>query len=240
MNRTWAIAVLVVLVIAASAGSAYAALNFDGQTGVFLAPLAFTGPVSRVEVSTHSVNMDNLGTIATYNVSYGLRKNIEIGFTKIANGVSGLSDQNNLLLKWQFADEKPTQPAAAAWIVQRHLVTGDQNATDLGLSLTKCFTVAKRALVLNVGARSTKAVGLGLFGISPDRETKIEGAAAYFVTPKLAVATEFQQHIGIDTWTDLAVRYQATDKLNLDFGVANFNSALDNQVAFAGTYSVSF
>lgn len=215
--------------------ASHAALNLEGQSGVFLNTLAYAAPPSTTEFSNHQVNLDSLGAVSTYNLSTGLRGNIELGFTKVASSVPGVSDQNVLLAKWQFGQETPTSPALAFWAIQRDLTDG-ASSTDYGLSATKILKPGGKPLVLDLGLRSTKALGLGLFGFSGDRKVKWEGSAALFVAPKFAIATEFKQQISADTWTDVAFRYVASDQLNLDAGIADLGPGLGNQIAIAVTW----
>ena len=236
-NKIITLTALSVLATILLAGGAFAALNFDGQSGVFLNALAYPLAPSTSEVSSHTVDMDSLGTVSTYNFGIGLKKNVELGFTRIASNVTGVRDQNLILAKWQFAAETKKAPAVSVWTIHRSLIGGSSD-TDLGLSATKVVTVAKRALILDLGVRSTKALGLGLFGIGNSRETKLEGSAAIFVTSKFIAGTEFKQQIGVRAWHDVAFRYIVNNNLNIDAGIANFNSALDNQAAVALTYKL--
>lgn len=218
-------------------GFANAALNWDGQSGVFLNALAYTAAPSSVETAAHYADLGTLGSVSTYNVAFGLKHNVELGYTKYDSNVTGVSDQSNLTGKWQFLGETPQRPAAAAWMVQRHLA-GGTDTTDLGLSATKILKVADRTVILDLGARSTKALGLGLFGVGSDRQIKYEGLAAVFITDKFIVGTEFKQQINARTFKDIAFRYIVNDKLNLDAGIANFAPGISNQWAFAATYKL--
>lgn len=235
-QRSALLAILAILILASTAAS-YGALNLDGQSGIFLNTLAYPLAANKVETSFHTVNLDELGGVSTYNLSTGLKNNIELGYTKITSSVSGVADQNLLNAKWQFLPESKATPAVAAWIQNRN-ITSLSTTQDFGVSATKVLTIAGHPTVLDLGARNTRSLDEGLFGLSDDREWKFEGALAVFVTKKLALATEFKQQIDARTWTDFAVRYQASDKLNIDAGIANLNSALDNQVALAATWSL--
>lgn len=216
---------------------ALSALSFDGQSGVFLNALAYPLKAGSSETSAHTVDLGDLGSIQTYNLAFGLKGNVEVGFTRYSSQVTGVRDQNLVSAKWQFAPESKSAPAVGAWAIHRGLVGGDKTL-DLGLTATKILTVGKRPLVLDLGLRSTKALGLGLFGVGSDRELKCEGAIAYFVSSKLIVGTEFKQQIDAQTWRDIALRWVQSDRINIDFGIANFNSTLDSQIALAATYSL--
>lgn len=233
ISMFFALAGLMVVVLA---GCAMAALHLEGQSGVFLNALAYPLGASKFEVSSHTVDLDSLGSVTTYNLASGFKGNLEFGYTGIASSVNGVKDQSLFLGKWQFAKETNGTPAVAVWVIQRNLADGPSSA-DFGLSATKIVKAGKLPLVLDLGVRSTRAIGLGLFGFQSDRETKFEGSTALFVTPKLAVGTEFKQQIGGRAWRDIALRWVPSSNLNIDFGIANLNSALDNQVALAATWS---
>lgn len=236
MKRISMILAMAGLTVVVLAGCAAAALHLEGQSGIFLNALAYPLGPSKIEVSSHTVNLDALGSVTTYNLSAGVKGNLEFGCTGIASSVTGVKDQSLFLGKWQFVKETSDVPAVALWAIHRSLTDGP-GSTDYGLSATKIVKVAKLPLVLDLGVRSTRALGLGLFGFQDDRETRFEGSTALFVTSKLAVGTEFKQQIGGRAWHDIAIRWVTSSNLNIDFGIANLNSALDNQVALAATWS---
>ncbi|MCX6345579.1 MAG: DUF3034 family protein [Armatimonadetes bacterium] len=227
---------IVIAAIAASllvAGSANAALQLEGQSGVFLNALAYPIGQSKYEVSSHYIDLEDLGGVSTYNIAAGLKNNLEVGFTRVASDVTGVSDQNIFLAKWQFHPETATAPALSLSAAYRDLIDGD-NSLDFGLIATKVIK-AKYPVILGLGVRSTKAQGLGLFGFADDREVLFEGAIGVFVTDKLIVATEFKQQIQSRVWSDIAVRYVASNDWNLDAGLANLGPGLSSQFAFALT-----
>lgn len=231
------ILVISTILIGAFSGYAHAAQNWDGQTGIFLNPLAYTAAPGSFETSSHYADLGTLGSVSTYSVTSGLKGNIELGYTRYQSNVDGVKNQNNISAKWQFAKETANSPALAVWAIHRDL-SGDKNSFDYGLSATKIVTIANKPLVVDAGIRSTEAVGLGLFGIGDDRKIKTEASVAYFVTPKFAVGGEFKQQIGGRAWNDLAFRYVANDRLNIDAGLANFGPTLNNQIALAATYKL--
>ena len=219
-----------------TARPAWAALNLEGQSGVFLNSLAYTLDPGRFEASNHHVNLDGLGSVTSFSLSTGLRDGVEVGMTRLTSTVSGVKDQTVFLAKWQFAKERKSSPAAALWIERRDL-SGGENSTDFGISATKLTTLSKRPVVLDIGVRSTKALGLGLFGFGTDRKLKLEGSAAVFLTPEFAAGVEFKQQIEAETWKDIAFRYVASDNLNIDGGIADLGPGLGNQIALAATWS---
>lgn len=220
-----------------TAGAAQAALQLEGQSGVFLNTLAYTAQKSNYEASSHWVDLGDAGNVSTFNFTTGLKKNVEVGLTRLQSDVDGVKDQNLLLAKWQFQQESKNRPAASLWAIHRN-VSGSDNSLDLGVSATKVFTVASHPLVVDLGVRSTKAKSLGLFGFNKDREIKWEGSFALFATKKFAVGAEFKQQIGTRAWKDIAFRYIASNKLNIDLGIANLGPGLNNQVALAFTHSL--
>ncbi|HEY3297961.1 MAG TPA: DUF3034 family protein [Armatimonadota bacterium] len=234
-NRRKIVMVLATMGTMLIACAAHAALSLEGQNGIFLNSLAYPVNANKLELSSHYVDLSDLGGVNTYNVTAGLPDDVELGYTKITSSVTGVKDQNLFLGKWQFKPETKSTPALAAWVIDRHLNGGD-GSTDYGLSATKCVKVANRPTVLDLGVRSTKALGLGLFGFGDDRKLKLEGSAAIFLTKNFAVGAEFKQQIGGDTWKDIAFRYVASDSLNIDAGIADLGPGLRRQIALAATY----
>lgn len=233
-KRTVSLVTISIIAVMMYTSCAYAALQLEGQNGVFLNALAYPTTASKTEISSHYVNLDNLGTVSTYNLSVGLKNNVELSATRITSAVTGVSDQNLILGKWQFAPETKKSPAVAVWSIYRDLVDGSSSA-DIGLSATKIVNIGTRPLILDLGVRNTKAQGLGLFGFADDREWKLEGLVAYFVTPKFIAGTEFKQQVNGKTWKDIAFRYIVSDKWNIDAGIAYLGENIDNQVALAAT-----
>lgn len=233
-TRTLFILAIVLLTVVGLQCTSWAALSLEGQSGIFLNGLAYTVAPSKTEISSHDVNLSGLGSVATYNITTGLSHGVELGYTRVGSSVSGVTSQDVIHAKWQFQKESKAVPAVAAWVISRSL-SGGSNSLDYGVSASKIIPVGKTPVVLDLGARSTKAKGLGLFGFADDRKTELEGSAAVFVTKKFAVGTEFKQQIGADAWTDIAFRYVASDRLNLDLGIADLGPGLRKQVALAAT-----
>ena len=227
---------LMMLGVTLMSTTAQAALNLEGQSGVFLNTLAYPLSPNKVEVSSHNVNLDSAGDVSTYNFAYGIGHNLEFGYTKITSSVTGVKDQNVIFAKQLLSPETKTAPALSAWVLNRELSEAG-STIDYGISVTKLVNLGKHPTVIDLGLRSTKALGLGLFGIGNDRALKLEGSVAVFITKNFAVGTEFKQQIGADTWKDIAFRYKASDKLNLDVGIADLGPGLSNQLALAATWS---
>jgi len=236
ITKHYITALLALLTLTVLAFPCFAALDWDGQTGVFLNALAYTAKPSSVEVATHNVDLGKLGSASTYNVILGFKGNVEVGFTKYVTSVTGIQNQSVEQVKWQFLPETKSRPAVAVWGTNRKLSNGP-SASELGLSATKVLHIGKLPLVADVGLRSTTALGMGLFGIGDERKTLFEGTVALFVTKNFAVGTEYKQQIDARAWRDIAFRYVASPSLNVDLGIANFATGLSNQLALAVTYA---
>ena len=217
-------------------GTAHAALQLEGNSGVFLNTLAGTLAQGKYEAATHYVDLNAAGTVSTFNLSAGLQNNIELGVTRLSTDVAGVSDQNIYLAKWNFGAENAQKPALSVWAQYRDLIDG-ANSTDYGVSATKTTTLLGYTTILDLGVRSTKAKGLGLFGYQADREYKLEGAVAFVATKNLVIGTEFKQMVDSRVWRDVCARYTLNSNLNIDAGYANMGPGFDSQLAFAVTYS---
>lgn len=215
--------------------AANAQLNWEGQGGVFLNPLAYPTPPGTVQASTHYIDLDRLGSVTTFSVSGGLAGGLELGYTRITSTAAGVRDQNVLPIKWRFAAETADLPAAAVTLIYRDLV-GGKNATDIGLVGTKVLTLGATPVVVIVGARLTKGLGVGLFGVGDRTRLKWEASAAAFVTKRVALGLEVKEQIAGTTWTAVALRYDAGGDWNVDLGVANFGPAINNQFAVGVTW----
>src|ERR1035437_10983996 len=82
------------IILIAPSISCFAALDWDGQTGVFLNGLAYTAKPGSFEVAAHEVDLGGLGSASTYNLVAGFNGNVEVGFTKYASSVTGIQDQS--------------------------------------------------------------------------------------------------------------------------------------------------
>ncbi len=237
LARSYLSGLLAAIILSALSGPCLAALDFEGQTGVFLNDLAYTAKASSIETSAHTVDLGSLGTVSTYNLDFGLQSNLELGFTRYVSAVTGVKDQDVFQGKWQFLAEKNSTPAVAVWALNRNLTNGP-NDFEFGATATKVLPVVKQhPLILDLGVRATKSLGLGLFGVGDSRQARFEGTAAVFLTKKLVLGTEFKQQIDARAWHDIALRYVASPSFNIDAGIANFSSALDSQWALALTYA---
>jgi hypothetical protein len=191
------------------AGAAAAqSLNWDGQTGVFITPLAYTAAspnnnFGRPIVAFHFLNAGSvLGSFETVSVTEGLAGRAEFGYTRDLHqegGTAGLSplwaSGFNLVhakvnVVRENAGKNAWLPAFSAGFVAR---TGDRNVSGLLVTPAKNYTnadfylVASKTItqtkavpiVLNLGYKETDASVYGLAGNSPGYKGRLFGAAAF-------------------------------------------------------------
>jgi hypothetical protein len=178
-------------------------LNWEGQTGVFVTPLAYTVPSSETTfsepvVAYHYLDAGQvLGGFHQLSVALGAFSRVEFGYTRNIHqdgttaGMSNLwsSGFNVFHGKFNFLRESRTwRPALSVGFVARsqvHNVGGviqEKNTAnaDFYLVATKTVTyVRKLPLVFNLGWKATNASLLGLAGNAPAYEGRLFGAAAF-------------------------------------------------------------
>jgi hypothetical protein len=182
-------------------------LNWDGQTGVFITPLAYTAAspdnnFGRPVVAFHFLNAGSvLGSFETVSVTEGLAGRAEFGYTRDLHqqgdtaGFSPLwgSGFNLVHAKVNFVKENAGRnawlPAFSAGFVAR---TQDRNVSGLLATPNKSYTnadfylVASKTItetkavpiVLNLGYKETNASVYGLAGNAPGYKGRLFGAAA--------------------------------------------------------------
>jgi hypothetical protein len=194
-----------------SAGAAAAqSLNWDGQTGVFITPLAYTAAspgngFGRPIVAYHFLNAGSvLGNFHTASVTIGLAGRAEFGYTRNFHqegstaGLSPLWDSGFNLVHGKVnvvkenAGKQAWLPAFSAGFVAR---TQDRNVggllatphksysnADFYLVASKTITQTKvLPIVLNLGYKATNASVYGLAGNAPAYKGRLFGAAAFVV-----------------------------------------------------------
>jgi hypothetical protein len=197
------------LLVSVFAGIAPAqSLNWEGQTGVFVTPLAYTAAspktgVGRPIVAYHFLNAGPvLGNFHTASVTVGLASRVELGYTRTFHG---LGDTAGLSPLWnggfniahakvnvvpENAGKQNWLPAISGGFVARtqvHHVSGvlgnkDYNSADYYVVATKTVTQTKKVpLVLNLGYKATNASVFGLAGVAPKYQGRLFGAAAFVV-----------------------------------------------------------
>jgi hypothetical protein len=183
-------------------------LNWEGQTGVFVTPLAYTAAspkdnVGKPVVAYHYLDAgDVLGGFHTASVTEGLFGRAEFGYTRTfhqpgsTTGLSPLWDggfnivHGKVNLVGENAGKNKWLPAISAGFVARtqdHHVSGvlgnrDYSNADFYLVATKTVTQIKPLpLVLNLGYKATNASVFGLAGNAPAYKGRLFGAAALVV-----------------------------------------------------------
>jgi hypothetical protein len=202
-------AVSTALLAAALAGTAGAqSLNWEGQTGVFVTPLAYTAasPKSNIGkpiVAYHFLNAgDVLGNFHTTSVTVGLAGRAEFGYTRTFHqpgGTPALSPlwdggfnivHGKVNLVPENASKRNWAPAISAGLVARTQVrhvsgvlgNRDYNSGDFYVVATKTVTQVKPLpLVLNLGYKATNSSVFGLAGTAPGFKGRAFGAAALVV-----------------------------------------------------------
>ncbi len=178
-------------------------LNWEGQTGVFVTPLAYTVPSSETTFSEPVVAYHYLdagpvlGGFHQLSVALGAFSRVEFGYTRNVHqdgttaGMSNLwsSGFNVFHGKFNFLRESRTwRPALSVGFVARSQVQNvggviqEKNTAnaDFYLVATKTVTyVRKLPLVFNLGWKATNASLLGLAGNAPAYEGRLFGAAAF-------------------------------------------------------------
>ncbi len=207
----WAkLTLLLVLSFAARTGQAQS-LGYEGPTGVFVTPLAYTSASPAKGLGEPSVSYHFLaggpviGDFQTVSITEGFAKRFEVGYTsethaERGNDHPGLSDLwtsgfNIVHGKVTILDENhgknPAVPAIAVGGILRtnvHNVGGVEDSTyttngDLYVVATKIVTQTKKVpLLLSAGVRGTNASLWGLGGNAPDFSARAFGALGFVFT----------------------------------------------------------
>jgi hypothetical protein len=181
-------------------------LNWEGQTGIFVTPLAYTAASSKDGfgkpiVAFHFLNGGKvLGNFYTSSLTVGALGRTEFGYTRdfhSQGSTTGLSNLwgngfNSFHGKFNFLPENLRKqkwvPAISAGFVARTQVYNvggwingrRTNNADLYLVASKTITQTRKVpIVLNVGYKATNASVLGLAGNAPAYRGRAFGAAAF-------------------------------------------------------------
>ena len=178
-------------------------LNWEGQTGVFVTPLAYLVPskdksIGMPVVAYHYLNAGGvLGGFHQASITVGAFNRLEFGYTRNIHQagttpvLSALwsSGFNTFHGKVNVIEERRTwRPAISVGFVARsqvHNVGGvilgkNTNNADFYAVLTKTVTQVRRVpLVFNFGVKATNASLLGLVGNAPGYEGRVFGAGAF-------------------------------------------------------------
>jgi hypothetical protein len=208
VGRVSGAAALLLAGILSTGAAAAQSLNWDGQTGVFITPLAYTAasPASGFGhpiVAYHFLNAGSvLGNFHTISVTEGIAGRVEFGYTRDLHqqgstaGLSPLWDSGFNLVHAKVnvvkenAGKQAWLPAISAGFVARTqdrnvsglLITPNKSYTnaDFYLVATKTVTQTKAVpIVLNLGYKATNASVYGLAGNAPGYKGRLFGAAAF-------------------------------------------------------------
>ncbi|HNY39389.1 MAG TPA: DUF3034 family protein [Bryobacteraceae bacterium] len=181
-------------------------LNWEGQTGVFITPLAYTaaspsGNVGKPIVAYHFLNAGPvLGDFHTASATVGLLGRTEFGYTRAFHragsdtalsplwdgGFNIVHGKANLLGE-NYAKHNWVPALSAGFVVRsqvRHVagVLGSEENTNADLYLVASKTVTQikgLPIVLNAGVKGTNAQVFGLAGNAPDFKARAFGAVAF-------------------------------------------------------------
>ncbi|MEN6604329.1 MAG: DUF3034 family protein [Bryobacteraceae bacterium] len=212
MRSQQALTVLAALVTISGGRMVAQSLNWEGQTGVFVTPLAYTAAspekgIGKPILAYHFLNAGSvLGNFHTASATVGLVKRVEFGYTRTFSqqgntaSLSPLWDGGfNIVhakanLVPENAGKNKWLPAISTGFVARsqvHHVSGvlagkDYSNADFYAVATKTVTQTKAVpILLSVGYKATNASVFGLAGNSPAYKGRLFGAGAFvFKTPR--------------------------------------------------------
>ncbi|MEW6128585.1 MAG: hypothetical protein AB1757_16215 [Acidobacteriota bacterium] len=183
-------------------------LNWEGQTGAFITPFAYTSdsPVKGIghpNVSFHYLNAGSvIGNHFQGSITVGIAKRLEFGYTR--NGAAeGSTPVFSSLFKEGFnifhgkanlvtenAGKNNFVPAVSVGFVARTqvkrvggvLTNKETKNGDVYIVATKTITQVKHLpILINVGYKGTNASLMGVAGNAPDWTGKLFGAGAFVV-----------------------------------------------------------
>ena len=199
---------IIVFICLSSASSVVAhgqALNWEGQTGIFVTPLAYVAPSSskgfgKPVIAYHYLDGGSvLGGFHQFSVTEGVFRRVEFGYTRDVHqegNTAGLSNlwsggfnifhgKLNFLLEGR---RKKWVPGVSVGFVTRGqvqnvggVIQGKHTTNaDFYLVATKTVTkIPKLPLVFSLGFKETNASLLGLAGNAPGYQGRLFGAAAF-------------------------------------------------------------
>ena len=183
-------------------------LNWEGQTGAFITPFAYTSPspeknIVRPETAYHYLAAGGVvGGYHQFSVTAGAFKRVEFGYSRTVTqlgatpGLSPLFDggfnivHGKVNLLPENAGKKKYLPAISSGFVARthvrHVggVINSQNTSngDFYLVATKMIPQTKAVpILLNFGIKGTNAALLGVGGNATAWQGRLFGAAAFVV-----------------------------------------------------------
>lgn len=183
-------------------------LNWEGQTGAFITPFAYTSKspndnIGHPQVAFHFLNTGSvIGNNMQASITVGLFGRAEFGYTRafsVAGKTTGLSPlfeggfntvHGKLNVVPENAGKTKWVPSIAGGFVARTQVrrvggvlkAQDTTNGDLYVVATKTITQVKGLpFLVNVGYKATNASIFGIAGNAPDWQGRAFGAAAFVV-----------------------------------------------------------
>ena len=237
ITKQYLIIVLAALILTVPARSRSAALDWDGQTGVFLNGLLTQRNLAALRLPRTTLTLAASARLPPTTLSRVLTTTWKSASPDNETSVNGIANQSVEQVKWQFLPEKKTTPAVAIWGLNRKALRRTVLTIEAGLTATKVIPIGRFPLVADVGLRSTTARGMGLFGVGNDRKVLAEGSLALFVTKNFAIGTEYKQQVDARPWHDIVFGDVASKNFNVYLGIASFATGINNQLALAVTYA---
>ncbi|MBI1760934.1 MAG: DUF3034 family protein [Acidobacteria bacterium] len=208
LRALFSILSLFIPLFAFTSSAAGQGLNWEGQTGAFITPFAYTSKssndnIGHPQVAFHFLNTGSvIGNNMQASITVGFLGHAEFGYTRSFNAAgktAGLSPLfeggfNTVHGKFNFVPENAAKtkwvPGLAAGFVARTQVrhvgavlkAKDTANGDLYLVATKTVTQVKGLpFLLNFGVKATNASVFGIAGNAPDWQARAFGAAAIVV-----------------------------------------------------------
>lgn len=231
MHRSFAPVVVVLAFTIAAAG--WPQSSWEGPTGAYLNPLALNLPPGQAQGAVHHLDLQPIGSLTTYGVSYGLTDRLEAGLTQTNLSVGGAGKNNIVHAKYILRPLVGGKTGVAVGAVLRD-ISGGPSTSDFYLVATHIF-VSRTPVLASVTVRSTNGLGSGLFG-KTDRATEPGGFLGVQVRPNLIPNIEFLGQPDGPDWKDIGLRYIANPSTYWDFGLADVGNGLGDQVALGVTH----
>lgn len=202
-------AAIVFIILFSSTPAAAQSLNWEGQTGVFATPFAYTAGspkdnFGRPDVAFHFLNLGSvIGDFSSVSITEGLAGRIEFGYTRTmldtgsntalsplwAGGFNIVHAKVNFLPE-NAAKQKWLPAISGGFVVRQGVqnVTGvlagnkNSNNADVYVVATKTITQTKVVpVLLSFGYKATNASIFALTGTAPSYVGRAFGAAAFVI-----------------------------------------------------------
>lgn len=214
--------ILVVAAVLAAVAAFGQNLNWEGQTGAFVTPFAYTATspangLGHPSVAFHFLNGGKVvGNDFQLSITEGLLKHVEVGYTRALQrsgsaplatlfngGFNVFHGKVNVLS--ENAGKHKWVPALGLGLVARTevrrvggvLTSKDTKNGDVYLAGTKVLPVKHLPILVNGGVKGTNASLLGISGNAPEWKARGFGAVAFILSgpakSKIAVGSEVAQ-----------------------------------------------